>query len=443
MEFSKHNIISRLKDSEDYFIVNLLSRNADILTEDQYQEFLAHNINITEELKEKGYIIDPETENNIYRQKYLEFIDNRETDEIQLFFVPGYACNFKCSYCYQDEYLNKYEQIDDQIITSFFNYIDSEFVNRKKYITIFGGEPLLNIKAQSNFYKRFIRECNMRNLDIAVVTNGYNLLSFIPVLKSASIREVQVTLDGTEDTHNTRRPHKNGSSTFLRIVDGIDALLRERIPVNLRMVIDKGNIEELSKLARFANHKGWTNNQLFKTQLGRNYELHHCQVESNRLYTRLGMYEDIYEQLKLYPEIKEFYKPAFSVAKFLFEEGELPDPLFDSCPGTKTEWAFDYTGKIYSCTATVGKEGEELGTFYPEVTKKEEIIEEWQNRDVLAIPECKDCSVQLACGGGCGSVSKNHTGRICSPDCRPVKELLELGLSYYFRETPKDFFIKN
>jgi uncharacterized protein len=40
--------------------------------------------------------------------------------------------------------------------------------------------------------------------------------------------------------------------------------------------------------------------------------------------------------------------------------------------------------------------------------------------------------MQLACGGGCGSVAKNKTGNICSADCRPVKELIELGFSRYF-----------
>jgi uncharacterized protein len=128
----------------------------------------------------------------------------------------------------------------------------------------------------------------------------------------------------------------------------------------------------------------------------------------------------------------EFYKPAYSVSKFLSENGELPDPLFDACPACKTEWAFDYTGQIYSCTATVGKTDESLGSFYPAVTRKNQIIDQWGKRDITSIPGCKDCSVQLACGGGCGSVAKNRTGNICSTDCRPVKELLELGFSSYF-----------
>jgi len=135
-----------------------------------------------------------------------------------------------------------------------------------------------------------------------------------------------------------------------------------------------------------------------------------------------------------HPYITEFYKPGYSVSKFLSENGELPEPLFDSCPACKTEWAFDYTGHIYSCTATVGKAIESLGSFYPSVTLKNDIVNQWEGRDVTAIKECRDCSVQLACGGGCGSVAKNSNGSICSPDCRPVKELLELGFAAYIEK---------
>ena len=135
-----------------------------------------------------------------------------------------------------------------------------------------------------------------------------------------------------------------------------------------------------------------------------------------------------------HPEITEFHKPAFSVSKFLFDNGELPAPLFDDCTGCKTEWAFDGSGHIYACTATVGKNGEELGTFYPTVNKANDLIKLWEERDVTTIPECKSCNLQLACGGGCASIAKNRTGILASPDCRPITQLLEMGISHYFCE---------
>jgi uncharacterized protein len=441
MYFSKHNIFSKIKDSENFFIVNQLTGNADILTPvDAEKVKKVQNSNLHDdpvfisELQEKGYLTDKSEEDKLFRKKYLDFLDYREEEEIQLFFVPNYSCNFACSYCYQDEYAPSKGQLTTEIIDSFFDYIQIEFAGRRKYITVFGGEPLMNSPAQKENITYLLQKAKVALVDVCFVTNGYTLVEYMDILKQGLIREIQITLDGTALTHNARRFLKGGGGTFDKIVEGVDACMANNITVNLRMVIDRDNIGNLSDLAQFAIDKGWASSPLFKTQIGRNYELHHCQSAVNKLYSRISLYEELYDLTKIHPHILEFYKPAYSISKFLAENGSMPDPLFDSCPACKTEWAFDYTGKIYSCTATVGKDDESLGTFYPQVSRKEDIINQWESRDVTTIPECKTCPVQLACGGGCGSVAKNSSGYICSTDCRPVKELLELGFAAWFNE---------
>ncbi len=438
MRYSKYNILSRIRDSENYFIVNLLSGNADIISPSEADRIESirkgdykTDDSFAEELAEKGYLLEESEENRLYREKYLDYLDSRDEDEIQIFFVTNYSCNFACTYCYQDQYNNPALELNDDIIDSFFSYIKKEFAGRKKYITIFGGEPLLPGTKQKALISRILGKSVEAGLDVSIVTNGYALEEYAPILGTGKIREIQVTLDGTASVHNSRRFLKCGQETFDKIVRGIDACLAQKIDINLRMVIDRDNVENLPELAKFAIGKGWTASPFFKTQVGRNYELHHCQSTPDKLFDRISLFEKIYEITRKHPEVAEFYKPAYSVAKFISENGELPEPLFDACPACKTEWAFDYTGQIYSCTATVGKADESLGSFYPAVTRKDDVISKWESRDVTAIPECKECSVQLACGGGCGSVAKNRTGNICSTDCRPVKELLELGFSAY------------
>jgi len=439
MYFSKHNIFSKIKDSENFFIVNLLSGNADIVNpiDAEVIDKVRRNEPITNntfiaELFEKGYLADETEESNLFKRKYLDFLDQRDEDEIQLFFVPNYSCNFACSYCYQDEYAPSKGSLNNDVIDSFFNYIQKEFVGKRKYITIFGGEPLLNSPKQKELISYLIKQANAYKTDVCFVTNGYTLVEYMDVLKLGRIREIQITLDGTAQVHNARRFLKGGAGTFDKIVEGVDACLANKLTVNLRMVIDKENIEDLADIAKFAIEKGWTSSPYFKTQIGRNYELHHCQSAQDKLFSRISLYEKLYALTNEHPHILEFYKPAYSISKFLSENGSLPDPLFDSCPACKTEWAFDYTGHIYPCTATVGKADESLGTFYPETNQKKELVDIWQARDVISIPECKDCSAQLACGGGCGSVAKNKNGFVCSTDCRPVKELIELGFASYF-----------
>jgi len=441
MRYSKYNIFSKIRDSENYFIVNLLSGNADILDPEEARklEAIKNGRALTDEefkslLAGKGYIAGESEEQKEFRRRYLDFIDNRDKDEVQIFFVTNYNCNFACSYCYQDQYASSAGTLNNEVIDSFFRYVEKEFSSRRKYITVFGGEPLLPGQKQKQLIRHLVKRSAEAGLDLCFVTNGYELEDYIEILKKGKVREVQVTLDGMETVHNNRRFLKGGGGTFDRIVRGIDACTANHININLRMVIDRENIEELPLVAQFAIEKGWTQSSYFKTQIGRNYELHHCQADSDRLFDRISIFEKIRELTLKNPHIAEFYKPAFSVTRYLSENGELPDPLFDSCPGCKTEWALDYTGKIYSCTATVGKEDEMLGTFFPEVTHRDDIISKWESRDVTSIPDCKDCSVRLACGGGCGAVARNRTGEICSSDCRPVKELMEIGFSVYFDE---------
>ncbi|MDA3882843.1 MAG: radical SAM protein [Bacteroidales bacterium] len=431
MRLSKHTIISRIADSEEYFIINPLVQQADILNKEEAEKILRGDYS-NPALQDKKYVLSETEEQQIFTQKYLDFMDNRDSDEIQIFFAPWYACNFACSYCYQHEYTNANEQLKPEIIDAFFSYIENAFAGRRKYITIFGGEPLMKGKEHKKIIETIVHKARETQIDIALVTNGYHLNDYADILAQAHIREVQVTLDGTEEMHNSRRIIHGGGGSFTEIVSGIDTLLRRNVPINLRVVVDKENISNLPELAEFSRKKGWTDSPLFKTQLGRNYELHSCQTNNQKLFSRIQMYREIYSIIQKHPGFLDFHKPGFSISKFLWEQGELPDPLFDSCPGTKTEWAFDYLGNIYSCTATVGKTEEKLGTFYPEVHLDANLVEEWEERDVMNIDACKNCSVQLACGGGCASVAKNNNGSVLSPDCRPITELLELGIANYF-----------
>lgn len=431
MSLSNHNIIVPVTDSEEYFITNPLYKKADFISKEEYQS-LMNEEDPSGAFAARSYLTDPDIEKKVFKFAYLDFLEKREEDEIQLFFVPNYACNFACSYCYQEGYEPVKQTLNTAVIDAFFNYIGKEFAGRKKYITVFGGEPLMPGENQRKLITHLLKKSNESELDVAFVTNGYTLSEYIDLLKTAHIREVQVTLDGTDDIHNQRRYLHGKLPTFDKIVGGIDACLAAHININLRMVVDKDNIDNLPVLAQFAIDKGWTKSPYFKTQIGRNYELHVCNSSPDKLFDRVNLYQHIYKLLKEHPHIAEFYKPGFSISKHIAENGQLPAPLFDSCPACKTEWAFDYTGTIYSCTATVGKKGEELGTFYPIVTKNEQTIETWQNRDITTIEQCRSCDVALACGGGCASVAKNKNGHVNTPDCRPVKELLSLGSAYYF-----------
>ncbi len=433
MGASKYNIVAEIPGTENYILANLLSGQADIISKselDQLKQCSGHLQNA--DFVSKGYITDPDQEKQRLRLAYIDFLEQRSKEEVQIFFAPTYNCNFECSYCYQSSYHHSPEKLSEELIDGLFIFINTHLAQQKKYITLFGGEPFLSGKSYMTALDYFLELCGRHDMDVAAVSNGYYLDQYLQMLEKVNIREIQLTLDGPEKTHNRRRPYKGGKPSFSRIVSNIEECLSRGITVNLRVVVDKDNIGTLPELSRFAIDRGWTTSPGFKTQLGRNYELHHCHAGAEKLFSRLGLYGELYMLIQNHPEILEFHRPGFSAARFIKDNGALPAPLFDACPGCKSEWAFDYLGNIYSCTATVGKKGEELGSFFPNIKLNHEEIAKWQSRDVLSIKECRECHLQLLCGGGCGAIAKNSKGSILAADCRPVDKLLGMGISTYF-----------
>jgi len=261
MHYSKQNILSKVRDSEKYFIVNLLSGNADLLEPEEalqlseIREGAVPDDGFEEDLLDKGYLTDNSTENRLFKKRYFDFINERDKEEIQLFFILNYSCNFSCTYCYQDQYSNPVSGSGYEIIDTFFNYIQKEFAARRKYITVFGGEPLLNSTGHKEKIAYLLEQANKAKLEVCFVTNGYTLIEYMDILKAGKIREIQVTLDGTENIHNKRRFLNGGGKTFQKIVKRIDAGCQNHLPLKLMMVTLQKIITSISCFTQFVIHK--------------------------------------------------------------------------------------------------------------------------------------------------------------------------------------------
>ncbi|MCR4435804.1 MAG: DUF5714 domain-containing protein [Eubacteriales bacterium] len=403
-------------------------------------------------LLERGYAFEnPEDQNIAINKAYQEFKNEVAESQVQLMLVPTYGCNLACTYCFQHgiqrgTYLSlpdvslhldsRPTLITKEIVDAFFNYARTNFSQGKQrpFITLFGGEPLVNSPAQKSIIQYIVDKCAAENYELSAVTNGYDFIEYIDILKKVKIKEIQFTLDGSKDIHDNRRATVNKKGTFDRIVAGIEAAVNNKMPVNLRSVVDTENIEDIVNLAEFLDKKGWLDlpPELFKTQIGRNYELFDCYTKPQHLMTQVELWSEFASLSKAYPVLTKFHRPDFKGIRHLVDTGEMYMASFDTCPACKTEWVFDLYGNIYGCTASCGREEYLLGTFWPEVNLNAEAISTWRERDVRSIPKCRDCKYDVICGGGCGVVAANQNGgNILSPDCRPVQELMEIGINHY------------
>ncbi len=390
-------------------------------------------------LREAGFVVESDEEDRALRVAALsEWATEAEKSPTQLVVVPSFGCNLACTYCYQETFDPAAAGVmRPEVVDAFFDYVDRRHAaeSPRPFITLFGGEPLRDTPAHRELVDRFLSGARARRLELAAVTNGHDLEAFLPALAGGPVKEVQVTLDGPRAIHDRRRPHASGAGTFDRIVRGIDALVAAGVPVNLRVVADRENLDALPALAALAAARGWLDlpASRFKTQVGRNYELFGCASRQRReaLFDRVELWARYLELAEAHPVLRRFHRPRFHGIGHLAETGELPAPNFDACPATKKEWAFGPDGRLYGCTATVGHPAHVLGTFHPRIAHDDRAIAAWRERSTLTIPACRECALAPVCGGGCGAIAWDREGTPLAPDCRPVVELYGLGARYH------------
>ena len=456
---AKNNIIVEIQNGRQpgHAILNPISGSFDLMDENEYQTLKriqngeSQDKNFEAYLLERGYAFESkEAHDEAVEKAYAEFNDEIGRSQVQLMLVPTYGCNLACTYCYQGRGTdseqavpvnmdNRPNLITKEIVDAFFDYARTNFSQGqvKPFITLFGGEPLVNSPAQRNIINYIIDKCAEENYELSAVTNGYDFPEYVDLLKKVRVKEIQFTLDGSRDIHDNRRATANKKGTFDRIIAGIEAAVKHKMPVNLRSVVDMENIRDIVNLAEFLDQRGWLDlpPELFKTQIGRNYELFDCYAKPQHLMTQVELWGEFAALSKTYPVLAKFHRPDFKGIRHLVDTGEMYMASFDTCPACKTEWVFDLYGNIYGCTASCGREEYLLGTFWPEVRLNSEAIDTWRIRDVKSIPGCRDCSYDVICGGGCGVVAANkHGGNILSTDCRPIQELMETGLNHYMEE---------
>lgn len=414
------------------------------MDENEYRQIAAGNLEkidpeLLSYLLERGYVFSsPQAENDVTARQWAAFQTETDASPVQLLLIPSYGCNIACKYCYQAGMQPECSLMQPEMVDAFFTYAESTFGNHtvKPFVTLFGGEPLIHSPAHKQLIAYIIKRCNEHDYELAVVTNGYDLIDYVDLLAAATIKEIQVTLDGTREVHDRRRGTANGKGTFDRIIAGLEKAIARNIPINLRTVTDHENIDDLVGLAEFLDQKGWLDlpAERFKTQIGRNYELFECYAKPQHLMGQAELWRAFSEMSKAHPILTRFHQPDFKGIRHLVDTGEMYMASFDTCPAAKTEWVFDLHGDIYGCTASCGREEFKLGSFYPEVRLNTEAVSQWQDRNVNNIEECQECRYNVICGGGCGVIAANRTGRILGPDCRPIQELIELGVHHYQQE---------
>lgn len=430
MYFIKHLTIIKTDKKYEYILINLLNGLSDILYEKDLKLIKRWNKSdnidfgnkyekdLYDTLAQRKYIMENQDEEKEYKEAQMEILrkdyDKQKKNIKDLGIVLTYDCNFACSYCFESDVDNCEK---DLLTKEMIDRTETLFPDIES-ILLYGGEPLL--EQNMDIIKYIIKK--YPDKEYRIITNGYNIDKYIDVLKQIKVKWLQVTLDGSKETHNKSRFLKNNKKgTFDKLMSNIDLAIKNNIRIKVRMNINKNNYEECLKLRGDLKEK-YPKEELLIFELQPIFQLN----DDNKNFLEPILYSvDEYSDNTINNSSINFQKSII--------DGQPIDLKFYSCSAETSARLIDSRGDIYSCLVTVGNKDSRIGTYYPEIKYFEKSL---INRNITTIEQCKTCKYSLLCGGGCGnSENINNEDFIgeCGSFSRKLKQYIN-ALGYDFIE---------
>jgi len=199
-------------------------------------------------LAENGFLVsDRAAEQQALGDYFTAMREDRS--EMKATVLTTLQCNFACDYCYQgdrDDYNKFASKMSLETAEATVEWIGRRFDElqpEKFHLTLFGGEPLLNLPVAYYLAEHTQALCRERGVrhTVSMITNGLLLTpEVVDRMVPFGLTGVKITLDGDRDTHNRLRPLRGRQGTFDRIIQNL-----RRIAGKINIVIG-GNFDESS-----------------------------------------------------------------------------------------------------------------------------------------------------------------------------------------------------
>ncbi len=313
-------------------------------------------------------------------------LESYYSNSLKLTIAPTTACNFACTYCYQD--CGKAGKMTGETEKKLLDFI--ERFNTASFITNswFGGEPLLMFDSMERITEGILKLD--KPYTASMTTNAYLLDHYkIDKLKELNISKIQVTIDGPEEEHNKRRILKNGNATYQVILENIknlmqnwDGLLKIRVNVDNKNSSQFPDImAELREEIPVPHERLYIYAAIVKGSKGSNPDIS-CQIDR--------------EELAEF-EIELYRKHGIAMRDF------YPDSKNFGCTATTVNsFVIGPEGEIYLCWENLGEESMVIGSIYDGVIKNLDVPAKYMiGANVFEDEDCINCFYLPVCDGGC------------------------------------------
>lgn len=249
---------ARLPVAEGVLLLNLLTRELVLLTEEEYA-----GLTQQEYLWERWFVVPEQTDEKELADFVRLVLVSRRKKSGPITRYTIYTttdCNARCFYCFQKD--RSRIPMSQETAEKIAAYIIDHCGGKPVKFTWFGGEPLYNAAVIDTICAG-LRRAGIEYTSY-MMTNGY-LFDDEMVARAAglwNLRNVQITLDGTEAVYNRAKAYIYPEGNPYQVVlANIGRLLDASVAVAVRLNMDLYNAGDLMELVdelarRFRGKKG-------------------------------------------------------------------------------------------------------------------------------------------------------------------------------------------
>ncbi len=352
-----------------------------------------------------------------YRRQTVCFDSSR----LALTICPTLECNFRCPYCFEHSQQNSAVMTPDTI-NRLISFIKSYQDVRHLSIAWYGGEPLLAFEVICDLMEK-INDLDLVFEGSGLITNGYLLDSEkISRLNNLKINSVQITLDGPEEVHDTRRFLSGGGPTFRRIMENVDTLMNSSYEgvCTIRVNIDKHNLDQFIVLR----------SALLERFKGKKLSVYAGQVNTGFDHSYDGTCN---LDMVSWKDFNLAMRRRIGQPTGAFYPGGNMDSICIAT--THNGFVVGPEGELYKCWEDAGKEAMVTGSIFRDNPVANPELQALYSTgiDAYSDPECLKCDVLPICGGGCANkrLRAKQFGEKGLEFCSPYKEHLIIYLESY------------
>jgi len=443
MKISNYNVFIPWKKPGDYIIFNTITGSEiliDIDIKNILDNFDSHKDDLEKEFIEillrNGILIDDDTDEKKILQVMREDARFHSTD-IRFTVNTSYACNLACVYCFEGkgEIYNK--KMNDEITDASIKFIKNMVnkYNRKKlHLTLYGGEPLLNLKADMKLIKEISSWCEETGIEFQcnIFTNGTLITKdLIEKLSSFAISpRVQISVHGPKKIHDKKRIFKNGEGSYETIMHGLKLLKDSKMPFYIAEMIDKDNLHLQEEFLDDLIERGLRNASVDNPSLG--FDILDASTKYCKSYESSCLSEKKGERSLIDLKRLAIHK-GFEVFSDL-----ILNPIFCSAE-TKFLFVIDPFGDLYNCPVLMGNKRHRIGSINNkgQLTKITYSYYDFMSRNPLSFEKCKNCKYFPLCGGGCANNAFFKYGTFHRENCTPFEGIEERIKLYLENQKPE------